>query len=151
VFSEPERAALDDLARLAAADPLAAARLPAWRVELDHDRRFATALQGRPVVMGYYFSSDRGGQRAGRLPSPLFQAADLAGLRLRLPRWNGYGASLPVLADAAPRAGFFNALPDEDGVTRSLPLVAGFEGRGYASLALALTELARPATAAPRA
>ncbi len=141
-FSEPESATYEALADLAASDPRLAPHLPAWRAKLDHDARFAAALAQRPVVLGYYFSNDRGGQRAGELPDPVFSDAEFGGLHARLPPWNGYGANIASLAQAAPRAGFFNALPDEDGVTRSLPIVARFEGRYYQGLALALWRMA---------
>jgi adenylate cyclase len=39
---------------------------------------------------------------------------------------------------AAPQAGFFNAITSSDGVVRSLPLLAEYEGRYYESLALAM-------------
>ncbi len=115
------------------------------------DARFAAALQGRPVVLGCYFSSDRGGQRAGELPAAVFTDTQLQGRRAALPGWTGFGANLPLLAEAAPQGGCFNALPDEDGVTRSLPLVMGFEGRYHQSLALALWRLAAQRGAAAAA
>lgn len=156
VFAEPQSVAFDLLARAAADEPSLQQRLPQWRQALDHDGRFAAALRGRPVVLGCYFSSDRGGQQAGQLAAPLFTDADLGGRRAALPRWTGYGANLPLLAAAAPAAGCFNALPDEDGVVRSLPLVLGFDGRYHAGLALALWQMATAApssapTAAPTA
>lgn len=141
VFAEPDMAAWIALQRLARDEPPLAARLPAWRQALDHDQQFAKALQGRPVALGYYFTADRGGARNGQLPAPLFQTAPGAA-PLRLPGWSGYGANLPLLAAAAPRAGFFNALPDEDGVVRAVPAVAQLDGRVYESLALALLRLA---------
>jgi adenylate cyclase len=142
VFPEPQSVAFDLLARAAAGEPLLEPWLPQWRQALDHDGRFADALRGRPVVLGCYFSSDRGGQQAGQLPAPLFTDTDLGGRRAALPRWNGFGANLPLLATAAPAAGCFNALPDEDGVERSLPLVMGFDGHYHASLALAVWQMA---------
>src|SRR5690606_20464158 len=57
---------------------------------------------------------------------------------IRATSWNGYGANLGALTAAAPQAGFFNALAAGDGVVRSLPLLAEFEGRYYESLALAM-------------
>lgn len=144
VFAEPDGGAWAALQPLAAREPELAARLPGWRAALDHDHDFASALQNRPVVLGYYLTADRGGGRNGQLPAPLF--ATTGQTALRLPGWSGYGANVPALAAAAPQAGFFNALPDDDGVVRTVPAVAQFGEQVYASLALAML---RAATGAP--
>ncbi len=139
VFAEPDASSgLPVLEQLATQDAQIAARLPALRPVLDHDSRFAAALAGRAAVLGYYFTSDREALRSGQLPAPVFNAAALQGRPIAFTRWDGYGASLPVFARAAPAAGFFNTLPDDDGVVRSMPLVAEFEGRHYEALALAM-------------
>ena len=104
----------------------------------DADLRFARALQGRPVVLGYYFTSDRQGHISGVLPDPVLRAEDLQGRPLHATRWTGYGSNIAPLAAAAPQAGFFNALADGDGVVRSLPLLAEHQGAFYESLALAM-------------
>lgn len=102
------------------------------------DEVLARALQGRPVVLGYYFTSDRGGHTSGQLPAPVLRQAELPGRSVALTRWDGYGANLPVLAAAAPQAGFFNAITDDDGVVRALPLLAAHGEGIYESFALAL-------------
>jgi adenylate cyclase len=76
VFAEPDpSAALAELQNLAqgalAQQPGFAAAVQALAPELDHDARLARALQGRPVVLGYYFTSDRGGRSSGVLPAPV--------------------------------------------------------------------------------
>ena len=105
---------------------------------LDYDRLFAEALRGRPVVLGYYFTSDREGRKSGLLPEPVFDDADLQGRRFEVTEWDGYGANIERLASAAPGAGFFNPVIDSDGVVRSLPLLARYDGKYYESMALAL-------------
>ena len=139
VFAEPDASSgLAALEQLAMQDAQIAARLPAMRPALDHDRRFAAALAGRAAVLGYYLTSDRDALRSGQLPAPVFEAAALQGRRIAFTRWDGYGASLPVFAQAAPSAGYFNTLPDSDGVVRSVPLVAEVDGRHYEALSLAM-------------
>lgn len=105
---------------------------------LDYDARFASALDAQNAVLGYYFTSDRDGQARGVLPAPALTASQLDGRLLSATVWNGYGSNIAPLAQAAPAAGFFNAVSDTDGVVRSLPLLAEYQGQYYESLALAM-------------
>ena len=90
---------------------------------LDHDAAFARALAGHRAVLGYYFTGDIGAAPVGRLPMPVFTAAEPTGLT----RYTGYGANIETLRAAAPRAGHLNALPDADGVVRTIPLLAEWD------------------------
>ena len=105
---------------------------------LDYDALFAQSLQGRPVVLGYYLTSDRDGRTKGVLPVPALPAERLRGLPLRATSWGGYGSNIEELAKTVPIAGFFNSITDDDGVVRSLPLLAEYQGKYYESLALAM-------------
>ncbi len=89
---------------------------------LDHDALFAQALAGQQAVLGFYLTGSAQGTRVGQLPQPAFKTPE-PGIN-GLTSWSGYGANLPALAAAAPRAGYFNVLPDSDGVVRSVPLLA---------------------------
>lgn len=113
-------------------------RLAELRPSLDYDGLFARALDGRPVVMGYYFTSDREGRASGRLPAPVMSPEALQGRPIRFTRWDGYGANIDAVARASPMAGFFNSITDTDGVVRSIPLVAEYGGQYYESLSLAM-------------
>ena len=99
------------------------------------DLALASSLQGQPVVLGYYFTSDRAGHTSGTLPTPVFTKGDQD---FQITSWSGYGANLAELTEAAPQAGFFNAISDSDGVIRSAPLLAEYQGQYFESLALAL-------------
>ena len=143
VFAEPDESSGLVQMRKLAEGPLRNVQayqdaLKALAPEIDHDRRFAASLQGRPVVLGYYLTSDREGRTSGQLPAPVFEPEVLAGRPFGPSQWSGYGANLAVLAEAAPIAGFVNAIPDIDGVVRSTPLIAEPGGRYYESLALAM-------------
>lgn len=124
VFAEPQRLA----------DAPAAGPAP--------DDELAQALAGAPVVLGYYFTSDRDARQAGQLPAPLAGQAPWP----QLLHWSGYGANLAPLTQAAAAGGFFNAITDLDGVVRSVPLVAGFDGALYESMSLAMLRLGLGAT-----
>ncbi len=115
-----------------------AEKLAQLQTTLDYDGLFAKSLANRPVVMGYYFTSDRDGRASGALPKPVMQRENLQGRPIKFTSWNGYGSNLPQLAAAAPMAGFFNSITAGDGVVRSIPLIAEYKGSYYESLSLAI-------------
>ncbi|MDB5963816.1 MAG: adenylate/guanylate cyclase protein, partial [Polaromonas sp.] len=96
---------------------------------LDYDAVFARSIEKRPVVMGYYFTSDRDGRVSGTLPPAVMGAEALQGRPIKFTSWNGYGANLDVIARAAPMGGFFNSITEGDGVVRSIPLLAEYKGQ----------------------
>jgi adenylate cyclase len=143
VFAEPDEssglARLQELSRNELKDqPGFAERLRQLQPVLDYDGLFAKAIDKRPVVLGYYFTSDRDGRSTGVLPEPVLKKEALQGRKIRATSWNGYGANIGALAKAAPQAGNFNTITEEDGVVRSLPLLAEYKDQYYESLALAM-------------
>jgi adenylate cyclase len=105
---------------------------------LDYDAAFAKSLQKRPIVLGFYLTSDREGRTSGVLPSAVMERQALQGRPIRFTSWNGYGSNIDLLAKSAPMAGFFNPIVDTDGVVRSIPLIAEHKDRYYESLSLAM-------------
>ena len=143
VFAERDNSS--GLASLRALERGALARTPGFAEQvsrlapsLDHDALFARSLHGHAAVLGYYFTSDRQGHTQGALPLPVVTGVQLRGRPLAATTWNGYGANLSELNQAAAQAGFFNTIGDSDGVVRSLPLLAEYQGQYYESLALAM-------------
>ena len=143
VFAERDNSS--GLASLRALERGALAKTPGFAEQLarlapslDHDALFARSLYGHAAVLGYYFTSDRQGHTQGALPLPVVTGAQLRGRPLAATTWNGYGANLSELNQAAAQAGFFNTISDSDGVVRSLPLLAEYQGQYYESLALAM-------------
>ena len=115
-----------------------AERLGQVQDSLDYDAVFAKAIQNRPVVMGYYFTSDRDGRINGTLPAPVMNDKALLGRPIKFTSWNGFGSNIDILAKAAPLGGFFNSITESDGVVRSIPLLAEYKGEYYESLSLAM-------------
>jgi len=107
------------------------------RPQLDHDRLFAEKLKNRPVVLGYYFTSNDN-RISGVLPAPTMPAGTFKGKRTDFIGAAGYGANLPELQQSAHSAGHFNPQPDSDGVTRRVPMLMEFKGGYYESLTLAM-------------
>jgi len=155
MFLEPDRSSGLDRLRQIAGGPLRGMQGLAAEVErlaptLDHDTTFAQALRGQRIALGYYFTRTQVPSAKGQLPAtPLLPPEAFPAGAAYATHWNGFGASLPVLADAAPVAGFLNTLVDEngDGVIRNVPLIARYEGDRarpgyYESLGLAVYRLA---------
>jgi adenylate cyclase len=148
-FPEPDTssgyAVLERLARRELRDvPGMAAKLAALRPELDYDGRFAQALAGRPVVLGYNVSPILA---KGVLPTPAFTVADLGGRQLDAYRAPGYEANIARLQAAARGAGSFTVAPDADGVVRTVPLLQRIGNGYYPSLGLATAAVYLGATA----
>jgi adenylate cyclase len=146
VFAEPdESSGLKRLRQLAQAElkdyPGFVEKVGQLQASLDYDALFARAIEKRPVVLGYYFTSESEGRSSGVLPPPVMQKESLRGRPIRFTTWNGYGANIEQLARAAPMAGFFNPIVDADGVVRSVPLVAEYKGQYYEALSLAMFRL----------
>ncbi len=110
---------------------------------LDYDALFAQTLANRKVVLGYYFTSDRDARVSGVLPAPVVTHETLQGQRFQATLWDGFGSNIEKIANAAPRAGFFNAVADDDGVVRATPLLAQYQNQYYESLALAMYRVAK--------
>ncbi|MBG9388894.1 CHASE2 domain-containing protein [Caenimonas aquaedulcis] len=113
-------------------------RVNQMQASLDYDALFAKAIEKKPVVLGYYFTSDRDGRTNGVLPAPVMTKDALRGRPITFIGYNGYGSNIEQIARAAPLAGFFNPIIEEDGVVRSIPLVAEYKGAYYESLSLAM-------------
>jgi adenylate cyclase len=105
------------------------------------DERFARVLQSAPIVLGYHLSHELGVLSYGQLPSPAFAAASLKDRTMQAGSWSGYGANTPQIARSALASGFFNTNVDQDGVLRSMPLMAEFQGNLYESIAVSLLKV----------
>lgn len=108
------------------------------RPGLDNDGLFAKAIKGRPVVLGYYFSSEKDSPRTGAIPAPVLPKGTFTGRNIGFTSWIGYGGNLPEFQNNAAAAGHFNPVVDFDGVVRRVPMLAELDGAYYESLSLAM-------------
>ena len=141
VFAEPDRVSLAPLSGEILRDLGTRIDLTGFpREALDTDRALAATLAGGPFVLGYQFDFDTA-RGKGCVLHPL-RAAVLAGAGAGgadgLLEARGAVCNLPVLSAAAGSSGFFNAIPDPDGVLRRVPLVIRHDGALYPNLALEL-------------
>ena len=108
------------------------------RPKLDNDGLFARALQGRPIVLGYYLNSEENAKRIASIPAPVLPKGTFAGRNIAFTSWVGYGGNLRPFVDAAANAGHFNPRVDFDGVVRRVPMIAELDGAYYEALSLAM-------------
>lgn len=110
------------------------------RSRFDYDSLLASRIKGRAVVLGYYFNGDedkQGKRSSGMLPESSLVSEELK-RRSSILKKTGFGANLPVLQKASAGAGHFNPEPDQDGVTRRVPMLIEYNGSYYESLSLAI-------------
>src|SRR5690349_263765 len=146
VFAEPDEssglAALERLARtrLKGVVPFQSA-LAQMRPELDYDTIFANYIRSRPVVLGYYFNSDKNAVESGALPEPVLPGETFSGRRVTILDWRGYTGNLPEFQTSTVSAGHFNPRVDDDGVSRRVPMLAEYKGQFYESFSLAIVRM----------
>jgi len=111
---------------------------------LQHDHLFAESLKNRKTVLGFVMDTNT---IKGLLP-PAISLLDKNTIEnLPLNKTNGFTANLANLQNQAHSAGFFdNALIDDDGVFRRVPLLQIYNNQLHQSLALALTRTATHST-----
>lgn len=114
------------------------AALERLRPLLDYDGRFAASLAGRPVVLGYYLSSEPGAVRVNAIPPPVLGVGAFDARPVTLTRWTAYTGNLPGLMANAAAAGHINPMPDADGILRRVPILAELDGAYYEAFSLAI-------------
>ena len=149
-------------------DAAFAAAITQLKPKLDYDQVFADSLKGRKVVLGYYFTMDNSAQaepskslvlaepksdetidhqatsdsNIGLLPQASFVEGSFKGKNIGFMQAAGYGANLAVLQSNAATAGHFNPAPDNDGITRKIPMLMKYRNDFYESLSSAVARVA---------
>jgi adenylate cyclase len=106
--------------------------------QLEYDKLFADKIRNRNVVLGYYLTNQQNINVSGSLPEAVFQPGAFKGHPVGFTTWNGFGANLPELQQAAASVGHFNPLVDFDGRVRRVPMLVEYDGAYYESLSLAM-------------
>lgn len=157
IFAEREESAAvrslanlrDEIARHGKATPELLALIEQEERRVDVDRRLAQVIgQGPPTILGFFFR-DVGGA-SGKLDPAQFmgesyiQAStynavrqlDTASSQEFLQKARGVQVNLPEIVAAAAGGGYFNMIPDDDGVVRWNPLAILFGPDFFAPLTL---------------
>lgn len=108
----------------------------------DNDAILAESLSRGPFVLGYSFIFAGEGRVKGEcllhpVPVAVVGKTGPGGMPEGLFKAAGAACSLGTLSSSASGSGFFNVIPDSDGVIRRVPLLIEYEGKVYPSLALA--------------
>lgn len=150
-FPEPDRGTGEQVMRALAMGELADDErfLQAYESiapKLRTDERFADALRGRAVVLGFVFRQHAVAgteNEIAALPAPLIPGERLAPA-MRFLQPEAYTGNLELLQRSARNGGFFdNATVDQDGVFRRVPMLQQYKGDVYGALALELVRAAR--------
>lgn len=117
----------------------------------DSDRMLAQSIasSGR-TILGYFFHfwGEEGGYAKKKPPTDfpplstfnLVQFSSKEAQTVPLFEASAVESNIPVIAEAARGAGYFNIFPDRDGTVRWVPLVIRFKERHYCALALAVLQ-----------
>ena len=112
--------------------------IDALRPSLDYDQVFADSLKKRNVVLGYFFLRGKESRVSGNLPKASFVEGDINNGNSQLIDATGFGANLEVLQNSTNNAGHFNSDPDEDGISRKVPMLIKYNGKMYEAFSLAV-------------
>ncbi len=143
VFPEPDRTSLDILQKQYAKD---------FDIKLDfsgipenirnNDAILAATLSAGPFVLGYQFDFESVKKSKdicldlSPLQASVKRAAGASPATKFLFKAPAVVCNEPVLNRAAKYEGFFNSMPDEDGIIRRTPLIISWKGKLYPNLAL---------------
>jgi len=105
----------------------------------DYDYIFAATVAQTPTILGYQFQLSKDDYITKKLPEiPAIFIEKNKNTMENDRVINAYGSilNIPIIQDNAYSSGFFNNVPDESGIVRSVPLIIRFDQQIYPSLAL---------------
>ncbi|WP_298753156.1 adenylate/guanylate cyclase domain-containing protein [uncultured Arcobacter sp.] len=114
-----------------------------YNVKMDnipnYDEIFAKTVASTPTILGYQFELEKDNEHVSK-NAPSIPAIFVE--RNKNPEQNylitatGTILNIPIVQDNAYSSGFFNNIPDESGIIRSVPLIISYDDAIYPSLAL---------------
>ncbi len=109
----------------------------------DYDKIAAASIGASPTILGYVFAMADDGVKPGAAPSISCIVAEKNKPEHEF-LVHAYRAimNIPVIQEAGFSSGFFNTIPDSDGIVRSIPMTIRYEGVVYPSLSLEMIRAA---------
>ena len=101
----------------------------------------ADTLLETPTITGYIFDFKEEFIRGSipNIPAIIIEKGDIKSNIL--PRASGIITNIPLIQTNSFSSGFFNTIPDSDGIVRSVPLLVKFKDTVYPSLSLEILRL----------
>ncbi|MDB2405380.1 adenylate/guanylate cyclase domain-containing protein [Arcobacteraceae bacterium] len=106
---------------------------------IDNDTLFATTIAQTPTILGYQFQLSKDDfleQRAPNIPAIFIEKNINDTNKAMSITAHGTILNIPLIQENAYSSGFFNNIPDNSGIIRSVPLVIKYDEQIYPSLAL---------------
>ncbi|MFX4235898.1 CHASE2 domain-containing protein [Aliarcobacter butzleri] len=104
----------------------------------NYDLEFANVVENSPVILGYQFDlvkKDNTNAKVPQIPA-IFIEKDKPQDKSYLIEAHNTILNIPQIQDKAYSSGFFNNIPDDTGIIRSVPLIISYDDTIYPSLAL---------------
>lgn len=104
----------------------------------NYDLEFANIVENSPVILGYQFDlvkKDNANAKVPQIPAIFIEKDKPQDKSYLLEAYNTI-LNIPQIQDKAYSSGFFNNIPDDTGIIRSVPLVISYDDTIYPSLAL---------------
>ncbi len=107
----------------------------------DYDAILAETVANTPTILGYVFNMTEVTPKAltPSIPAVVIEQGASENTFLLTPK--GVLPNLPMIQNRAYSSGFFNNVPDQSGMVRSVPLVMKYQGVVYPSLALEMLRI----------
>ena len=110
----------------------------------NYDFEFAQTVASTPTILGYQFefhAKDHINKEAPSIQTMFIEKNKKLGENYLI-QANGTILNIPVIQDNSYSSGFFNNIPDDSGIIRSVPLIISYDDEIYPSLALETLRIA---------
>ncbi len=107
----------------------------------DYDAILAETVANTPTILGYVFKMTEETPQAAVPSIPAVVIEQSASEQSYLLTPQGVLPNIPIIQSRAYSSGFFNNLPDQSGMVRSVPLVMKYQEVVYPSLALEMLRI----------
>lgn len=110
----------------------------------NYDLEFAQTIANTPTILGYQFefsNSDYINKKAPSIQTIFIEKNKQMGKNYLLEA-KGSILNIPILQDSSYSSGFFNNIPDDSGIIRSVPLIISYNEQIYPSLAMETLRIA---------
>ncbi|KLD97621.1 CHASE2 domain-containing protein [Aliarcobacter butzleri] len=105
----------------------------------NYDLEFANVVENSPVILGYQFDlvkKDNVNAKVPQIPAIFIEKDKPQDNKSYLIEAYNTILNIPQIQDKAYSSGFFNNIPDDTGIIRSVPLIISYDDTIYPSLAL---------------